>query len=176
MIKLTPFTVADFPRLIQWINSPELLVQWSGPVMFTYPLNVTQLQTYLEMGRGDAPEALIYTVRDEEDAPVGHIELGVINRPNGTASVCRVFVSPTARGRGLCVPMLQALLRVGFDELCLRRIDLRVYTFNTPAIACYERVGFVHEGMLRQCLRVGEQIWDMALMGMLREEWEAHKA
>ena len=37
----------------------------------------------------------------------------------------------------------QALLEIGFNELGLRRIDLRFYGFNTAAIGCYERAGLV---------------------------------
>ncbi|MCP9228576.1 GNAT family N-acetyltransferase, partial [Bacillus mycoides] len=47
MIKLKQFTRSDFKQLINWINSEEFLIQWSGNA-FTYPLNEQQLEKYTE--------------------------------------------------------------------------------------------------------------------------------
>jgi RimJ/RimL family protein N-acetyltransferase len=54
-----------------------------------------------------------------------------------------------------------------------RRIDLRVYALNSPAIRCYETAGFVREEMLRQGMRVGGELWDVLLMSILRQEWSS---
>lgn len=176
MIHLRAFTPADFPRLIQAIDSPRLMVQWGGPVQFTFPLSQAQLANYLSTAAGSRAHARIYTACDAQDTPVGHIELGLIDMVNATAAVCRVLVFADARRQGVCAPMLERLLEIGFGELGLRRIELRAYAFNTPAIRCYERAGFLREGVLRQAQRVGSEVWDLVVMGILREEWEARAA
>ncbi len=56
-----------------------------------------------------------------------------------------------------------------------RRIDLRVYALNSPAIRCYEAAGFQREGVLREGVRVGEELWDVVLMSILRQEWNARE-
>jgi RimJ/RimL family protein N-acetyltransferase len=172
MIELKPFSRSDFQRLTRWVDSPELMVQWAGPVQFRFPLDEQQLTRYLQTTRSPHPTARIFTASDERGKPVGHIELGAINQDNGTASVCRVFVGPAERGRGIGLSMMRAILTVGFGELLLRRIELKVYAFNTCAIRCYEHAGFKREGVLRQSTRVGDRIWDTVLMGILREEWK----
>ncbi len=172
MVKLIPFTPVDFPRLLFWITSPELLVQWAGPSQFTYPLDESQLNNYLQMGEGKSPVSMIFKIAGEGGEALGHIELGSINRLNSTASLCRVFVDPACRGKGICVEAVRQVLAIGFGELGLRRIDLRVYSFNTAALRCYERTGLVREGLLRQAQRLGDQVWDTLMYGMLREEWE----
>ena len=176
VIKLRPFSPAGFPRLIQAIDSPRQLVQWGGPSQFTFPLSEVQLADYLATAVGSHARARIYTALDETGEAVGHIELGFIDMNNATAAVCRVLVFAAARRRGACAPMVGRLLEIGFGELGLRRIELRVYAFNTPAIRCYERAGFVREGVLRQAQRVGPELWDLVVMGILREEWEARAA
>ncbi|KAA0546683.1 hypothetical protein FZW96_15755 [Bacillus sp. BGMRC 2118] len=45
MLKLLPFENVDYDRLISWIDSPALLLQWAGPI-FTFPLNHEQLYHY----------------------------------------------------------------------------------------------------------------------------------
>jgi len=172
VIELLPFTEQDFPRLMQWINSPELLVQWAGTLLFTYPLDERQLKAYLHSSRGNHTQSRVFKVVNEQAEIVGHIELGAINRQNGSASICRVFLDPNHRGKGICVEMVRKLLQLGFGELGLRRIDLRVYGFNTAAIGCYEHAGLVREGLLRQAQRVGDQTWDTVIMAILRAEWE----
>jgi len=171
VILLRPFIQSDFARLIQWIDSHEALVQWSGPTQFTFPLTDEQLIRYQAESTGVLPSRLVYAATDVRGDVVGHIELGAIDYVNRTATLCRVLIAPEARGKRCCVGLVRQILRVGFEELKLRRIDLKVFAFNHPAIRCYERAGFVREGVLRKSRMIGEKYWDTVLMGILREEW-----
>ena len=60
VIKLKQFTRTDFKQLINWIDSEEFLIQWSGSA-FTYPLNEQQLEKYIE-----SANTLAFKVIDEE--------------------------------------------------------------------------------------------------------------
>lgn len=50
-------------------------------------------------------------------------------------------------------------------------MTLGVFDFNTPAIHCYEKVGFVKEGMLRDARKNGDNYWNLIEMGILEDEW-----
>ena len=67
--------------------------------------------------------------------------------------------------------MMNLLLRFAFTEVNLRRVTLAVFEYNPRAIRTYEKVGFRHEGRLRQFLNKEGRRWDMLFMGILREEW-----
>jgi RimJ/RimL family protein N-acetyltransferase len=67
--------------------------------------------------------------------------------------------------------LVRALLERGYKDWHLRRIDLRVYAHNLPAIRCYEAEGFVREGVLRQGTRVADMLWDVVLMAHFRDAW-----
>jgi len=175
VIQLRPFAREDFPRLIQSIDSPRLMVQWGGPLQFQFPLTEAQLAEYLTLGEGKPPRARVFTALDAQGQPVGHIELGLIDYKNATAAVCRVLVFAPVRRRGVCTTMIDRLLEVGFGQMGLRRIELRVYAFNTPAIHCYERAGFLREGLLRRAQQVGDEVWDLVVMAILRDEWQARR-
>jgi RimJ/RimL family protein N-acetyltransferase len=71
--------------------------------------------------------------------------------------------------------MMQEILRFGFENLSLHRIDLLVFDFNTTAIHCYERVGFKKEGMLREARKVEDKYWNVCLMSMLEDEWRRNR-
>jgi RimJ/RimL family protein N-acetyltransferase len=172
MVRLIPFTEKDFAQVLEWITSPELLIQWAGPQLFTYPLTEEQLHAYLQFGQGKYPQARIFKIVSECSETMGHIELGAIHRENGTATICRMFVGSRYRNHGICVEAVRQVLEIGFRDLGLHRIDLRVFGFNTAAIRCYERAGMVREGLLRKTQRVGDQYWDSMIMAILREEWE----
>jgi RimJ/RimL family protein N-acetyltransferase len=170
-ITLRPFIEPDIPLLISWITSPRLLLQWAGPGKLTYPLTEDQLRPFLSIVTVDNVSHVAYTAHTDDGTVCGHIQLGAIDARNQTASLCRVMIAPNARGRGCCVPMVNEALGIGFQDLELRRVQLQVYSFNTPALHCYAAAGFVQEGVLRKSLLVGEELWDTVIMGILREEW-----
>lgn len=174
MILLRPFSGSGFARLIRWIDSQRSLVRWAGPQLFRYPLTVEQLDRYCALSAGPEPASMIYeAVHGETGSVVGHCELGLINREQQTASACRILIDPAFRGQGICRPMMERLLGIGFGDMHCRRIDLRVYALNSPAIRCYEAAGFQREGVLREGVRVGEELWDVVLMSILHQEWNA---
>ncbi|HFR4179612.1 GNAT family protein [Bacillus cereus] len=168
VIKLESFQKSDFKQLINWINSEEFLIQWSGNA-FTFPLDEQQLEKYIE-----SANTLAFKVVDEETSDViGHISLGQIDNINKSARIGKVLVGNTKmRGRSIGKHMMKAVLHIAFDELKLHRVTLGVYDFNTSAISCYEKIGFVKEGLLRESKRVGETYWNLWEMSMLEYEWK----
>ncbi len=173
VLTLRPFERADFDRLIGWIESPELLMQWAGPI-FTYPLDAGQLERYKLLATGDPPTRYIYTARVGAIA-VGHIELSQVDRRHSSATLARVLIAPRQRGAGLGGQMITQTLAIGFDKLGLHRLDLNVFDFNHAAIACYTHAGLVREGLLRDARRVDDAYWSVVTMSMLATEWPAHR-
>lgn len=174
MITLRPFDRPDFSRLIGWVPSPAFLLQWAGP-LFTDPLDTAQLERYLVESQQEQPTRMIFTaVETETGAAIGHIELAKIDSRNRSASLSRVLIGdPARRGKGSGEAMVLCALEIGFDRLGLHRVDLVVFDFNTGAIACYERAGFVIEGRLREARRFGEEYWTLVQMSILEHEWRA---
>ncbi|AJQ59215.1 MULTISPECIES: GNAT family N-acetyltransferase [Bacillus] len=168
VIKLETFKKSDFKQLINWINSEEFLIQWSGNA-FTFPLDEQQLEKYIE-----SANTFAFKVVDEETSDViGHISLGQIDNINKSARIGKVLVGNTKmRGRSIGKHMMKAVLHIAFDKLKLHRVTLGVYDFNTSAISCYEKIGFVKEGLLRESKKVGETYWNLWEMSMLEYEWK----
>jgi RimJ/RimL family protein N-acetyltransferase len=176
MIKLEPFTSADFAQLIAWVDTERLLYEWSGS-LFSFPLTPGALNWYLE-GANDFtnPEVFIYkAVETETGRAVGHISLGGISEQNRSGRISRVLVAE-GKGRGYCAAMVRALLQIGFEQLHLHRIDLGVYDFNHAAIRCYQRCGFQVDGVLRDVLRHDDHYWSLVEMSILEQEWVAQQA
>jgi RimJ/RimL family protein N-acetyltransferase len=171
-VHLLPFERSDFARLIEWIPDEASLLQWAG-TGFSFPLDEKQLETYLHSAQGESANRRIFkAVLAEEARVIGHIELTAIDRQHHTGRVARVLVGePSLRRRGLGTQMVRGVVRSGFDELGLHRIELLVFDFNQPAIACYRTVGFRIEGHLRDALYSQGQFWNLVLMSILKPEW-----
>lgn len=179
MVKLEKFQQQDFKQLKDWMNSEHLMTNWSG-AMFSYPLTDESLDWYIEdINDIERSDAFVYKAVDSKTGEtVGHVSLGGISKKNRTARISRVLVGNTAkRGKGYCTGMINAILRLGFEKLKLHRISLGVYEFNTSAIRCYEKCGFVKEGVMRDVLLYDDgTYWSLVEMSMLEDEWrKLHK-
>lgn len=137
MIRLEPFTQGDFKRLISWIDSEELLIQFAGPI-FTYPLTEEQLQSYLE----DENRFAFKVIDTNTDHTIGHAE--IYHSENNTAKICRVLIGDQSlRGKGFGEKLIRELVSFSIKNLQGAVVELNVFDWNTAAIRCYEKVGFV---------------------------------
>lgn len=170
-LRLRPATVADLLGVREWIDTPAALLQWAGPV-FSYPLDEPQVRAHLAGTGQPSPTKRAFAAVDEMDRAVGYLELDRIDQENRTASVSRVIVAPDARDEGYDGKMVRHVVTLGFEDLDLHRIGLRVFAFNDAALACYERVGFTREGTLRDARRHDEEYWSLVQMSILDDEWE----
>lgn len=162
-LTLDPFTADHFSTLGRWFESEREVVQWGGSDL-RHPLDDEQLQAMT----ADPAGRLCWMARHDREL-VGHAQLALDWR-NGNAVIGRVAIAPERRGRGLAVPMLELVLDEAFAIEDIERIELNVYTWNAPAIATYERLGFQREGIRRSSTRVGSERWDTAIMSLLRTE------
>lgn len=105
------------------------------------------------------------------DAIIGLLELSGIQWSHRTAYIGIGIGDPTYRGRGMGEDALTLGLRFAFYELNLYRVWLTVIGYNAPAIALYERLGFVREGAYREHVERDGSRYDMFVYGLLRREW-----
>lgn len=80
------------------------------------------------------------------------------------------------RGKGFGTEAMRLTVAYAFRELNLYRLSLSVFSYNPRAVHLYEKLGFVHEGVMRSALYRDGQRHDMLIMGLLRPEWERSQA
>ena len=74
-------------------------------------------------------------------------------------------------GRGAMREAAGALITTAFDVLELRRIEAFADPRNVASDRVLRRLGFVHEGLLRQRSTIRDQVCDSNVYGLLRDEW-----
>lgn len=103
---------------------------------------------------------------------VGVASFTWIDRPNGSAAI-GYWLADAAEGHGLMTAAVSTLLRHGFRTLKLNRIEIRAGVRNRRSRAIPRRLGFRHEGTLRQVERLGDRSVDHAVYGLLASEWRS---
>ncbi|MDI6739387.1 MAG: GNAT family N-acetyltransferase [Candidatus Edwardsbacteria bacterium] len=82
------------------------------------------------------------------------------------------FPDDTHWGRGLGTEALTRWIDHLFRERNLSRIGFTTWSGNPRMIALGEKLGFSHEGRIRNSCLVEGKFYDRLEMGLLREEWE----
>jgi RimJ/RimL family protein N-acetyltransferase len=167
-IRLRPFVENDFSAIRTSIENASELLQWAGPGL-RWPLDVAQLRTFTDTERRKEGFLAFSAVSENTGIVVGHAQL-VVDRAQNSATVARVLIVKQSRGQGFGTALARAIVRLGLDDLQLHRLTLNVFDFNTAAIRCYERAGFVKEGLLRDARRANDGYWNLCVMGLLESD------
>jgi ribosomal-protein-serine acetyltransferase len=104
-----------------------------------------------------------------DGALVGDVGL-YVDRDNAVGAV-GYWLDLHHRGRGVMTAAVRALVRHGFDELQLHRVEIRTDVLNRSSRAVAERLGFQLEGILRESYRISDQCYsDDAVYSMLASD------
>ncbi len=116
-------------------------------------------------------ERCSFLMLDRDDTIVGMASLDIA--PEHRHAELGYTVAMDHWGKGYATEAARAVVDFGFQSLDLVRIHAGYYLSNPASGRVLEKLGFVHEGTRPKFyLRLGEWM-DLALMRLLREEWDA---
>jgi RimJ/RimL family protein N-acetyltransferase len=161
-----PFDEKDSDRLISWIDSEEMLMQFSGPG-FHFPLTRQQLL----LNREDENRYAYKLVAIPPNEIIGYAEIYL--HEEKTAILSRIIIGEQSyRGKGLCKQIINHLLAISFNRLGAERAVLHVFDGNIPAVKCYKGVGFeINESKLKK-RELQEETWTALQMVLEKEQWQ----
>jgi RimJ/RimL family protein N-acetyltransferase len=171
LVKLTTAEPGDAEAFAKWSTDPIYMQRaYSGPA---YPVPKSQYEDWDKSFSCNAGEEYQFRLRTVEDNRlIGKASLYGISWTDRKATLAIAIGDETDRGKGYGSEAIRLLLRYGFEELNLNRVSLWVFEYNRRAMRLYEKLGFKHEGRLRQDSFHQGRYWDNVQMAMLREEWE----
>ena len=102
---------------------------------------------------------------------IGIAFLHSINDSDKRAKYAVGIFHPEHWGYGYGEESTRLILKHAFEKLSLHRIEIRVLSYNDRAIRCYEKCGFVVEGMQRESALVNGSWHNDLLMGVLSSEY-----
>lgn len=101
--------------------------------------------------------------------------VGVIGFVNFSRNNRRIeigyWIAKDFEGRGIIGKACKALIDYAFEELEINRVEIHCSTENTRSRAVPERLGFTLEGVLRQSEWRHTRFYDMAIYGLLKNDW-----
>lgn len=169
-VRLRGIEREDLPRFVAWLNDPEVI---PGLLIVT-PLTLPQEERWFERVLAGAPEEapLVIEINLAQGwLPIGTLGLHRINWREREAELGIMIGEKKYWNQGYGGDAIRLLLRYGFNQLNLNRIFLRVHVSNPRAVRSYEKVGFVHEGRLREAHFHDGAYEDVLVMSVLRAEW-----
>lgn len=118
--------------------------------------------------------AFDFALRSHND-PVhhlGNISIWHTSRQFRTGEI-GYWVRTEASGQGLATEATAAMVALGFGPLGMHRITLRIAVGNAPSVRVAEKLGFIHEGTLREVIKVRDRWVDHELFSLLYREFRA---
>lgn len=167
-LTLRPIQPSDANALFAIQSNPAVMRYWSHPAWTDIEQAHAQVLDDVQAMR--AGRLLKLGIRDQADAPLlGICTVSAFDAEAGRAEI-GYHLAPQAQGRGYMDEALRCLLAYLFDARGLRRLEAEIDPRNLSSAAVLTRLGFQHEGLLRERCCVGGELCDSALYGLLSRE------
>lgn len=141
-MELVKFTEKDFDVLVKNIDSSLEMMIWAGP-KYRYPLTFEQLKERMDRETDGQPKIYMFSLFDTILRQiVGFIEIEIIADDKRIGSIQSVMIFKKFRGKKLSEKLVALAGEYSFNTLQLNELELKVFSFNTAAVACYKKEGF----------------------------------
>lgn len=174
-VRLRPVTSSDLPLFVGWFEDAEV----RRHLLLDREMSIEEEQAWFAaVGSGKSPSDQVFTIDERQGEiwrPIGACALHKIDLRHGRAEAGINLGERSRWGQGLGTEAMELLVAWGFGERRLNRIELEVFAGHEPARRCYQKVGFVDEGLLRQRVFRHGQYLDVHLMALLADDWRARR-
>lgn len=159
----------DLEMLRELSNSPDfekMVIGWA------LPISKNDQKKWFENCKNDS-SIIRYIIETKEDGAVGMVGFRDIDWKNGTASGLGMRVAKTnLKNKGIATDAMMTLLRYGFEELRLHRINGRTLEYNGASLHVLQKVGYKIEGTQRQVIFKNGKYNDIVILGCLKSDYE----
>ncbi len=165
-VRLRPAQPSDLPKFVEWLADAEVR-RWLAAVQ--EPPTLQDEIDWYESTRAN-PDNVLWSIETLDGRLIGTIELRL--SPASRRAELGIAVQDKSQwNKGYGTDAVKLALEYGFDDLELNRVELTTDAANVRGRRCYEKCGFVEEGVLRQHRFVEGRFGDTIVMSVLLEEW-----
>lgn len=165
---LRPFTLADAPEVNRLVGDRRIAdTTLNIPHPYDESMAEAWIGTHAEAAeRGDS---LTLAITEKDGGLVGAVALAIARTPQ--RAELGYWIAVPHWGRGYATEAAQAIVGYAFDTLGLNRVVAHCLTRNVGSARVMEKVGMQREGTLRAHVIKWNAPEDVALYGILRDEW-----
>ncbi len=169
-VMLREYRQEDLPEIRKWVNEEETTRFLSS--RFWPPQSLLDTQQFLENMMQSSHSGSNFVIADQKDERyLGQLDLFRLDWKLRCGELGMVIGAKEDRGRGVGTEALGLLFRHAFWTLGLERVELEVDMGNHGAIRCYEKAGFVLEGVKRHAYFRDGGFVDLGVFSVLAGEW-----
>ncbi len=133
-LQLAPATPAQLLEIMRWFPNRESCQVWGGP-QFRFPFTAETFSADCRLR-----ELPSFALLDASGLLCG---FGQYYLRAGRCHLARLVIAPAQRGRGFGTRLIELLSDAGRAALGVSQCSLFVSAANAPALALYQRLGFV---------------------------------
>lgn len=177
------YTPRTYLRRCKKIDAPELrelmlknrdyLEKWIQPQPDAITLQcVTNLiaEDQILSRKGQRLDLSIF--RTEDDKMIGRIALHSVDYGIQRSAGVSYWIDEAEANKGYITEALATLISFAFEECSLHRIWLAITKENKASTAVAKKLGFVKEGISRQCLFIDRHWQDAVTYSILDDEYD----
>jgi len=169
-VLLRPVRKSDLQSFIRWFNDQEVN-QYLGMYL---PMTEMAEEKWID-GLATRPNDVPFVVEAIEadgNKAIGTTGLSNINPKDHNATFGIAIGEKDYWSKGYGTEACRLLVRYGFEQLNLHRINSGVISFNERSLRMHRKVGFKEEGRQREAIFKNGRFHDLIYFGLLRSEWE----
>jgi RimJ/RimL family protein N-acetyltransferase len=167
-IDLAPIRIENVILYAKWINNPAVRRYSRNPL----PRSIDEMKKWLEPKKEEVFSEVFFEINHKEDQkPIGMAGLTKINWLYRNANLFIEIGEIEYWGKGLADEIAKMVLDYAFEELNLHKIYTSVFSPNERSMKATRKVGFIHEGILREEIYVDGIYVDEHKFGILKRDW-----
>lgn len=167
-LTLRPLAPGDARDLQRLINDPEIA---RNTLRIPYPYPDGLAEEWIGKHQKDLAgnEEVVWAVTMRETGELMGV-IGLVPKPFDAGEI-GYWLGRVYWGHGYMPEAVSAVIRYGFEERALNRIEAGVFSYNPASARVLEKSGLTFEGVLRQSARKGDQYIDTRLYSILKSEF-----
>ncbi len=167
---LRPMRKSDLTLLQKWFNDPDV-----GEYLGWYlPMTEVMLEKWLEDALstkdGTFVAFVIEAAEKHSSTPIGTIGFSHIDYRSRNAMMGISIGEKDYWKKGFGTEVVRLLVKYGFEQLNLHRIDSYVFAPNTRSLRLHTKAGFIEDGSKRAVYFKNGRFLDEVMFGLLKEE------
>ena len=170
-VMLREYKAEDIHEIRKWVNDGEATRYLS--TRFWPPQTMVDSEEFLGRMLQSGHNAYNFVIASlQDEAYLGQMDMFRVDWRLRCGELGMVIASRENRGKGLGQEALALMKRFAFLTLGLERLELEVHMDNAAARRCYEKAGFLLEGVKRHAYFNDGSFSDVGVMSVLREEYD----
>lgn len=160
-------------RYFSWLRDIEIITQIYR-LDYLLPLDFSNVEEYVKSLWNSKNDCFFAVYYKENDQFIGTIKIGHINWRTGIADLGIMIGEKDFRGKGLSEDIMICAIKYAFKTLSLRKLTGGTSALNVAMQKCFEKLGFIKEGVIRSQLLIDGEYIDHILYGIFKSEFNIY--